>query len=160
MNRAFTLIEILVVLAIAALGWLWLPSLLSSSVVQAPNLFKTQFEEISARARMEAIARGQNAALAINARGTQMAVIVMKDNDFEKVASLDIPASVVFDANNSSVNGNPGQLAIVSLSDDYYRVWWYDKNGKPTQTGGLLTFAINGLQNKWSISDEGGLLQN
>jgi prepilin-type N-terminal cleavage/methylation domain-containing protein len=160
-RKGFTLIEILVVLGIIALGWLWVPSLLNPPNAQTSVRFEDTLTQITARARMEAIARQLNVGLAISADNTKMCVGYNDTNgNFVKITQLAINPQVVFSISDSSVGGNPGVFTVISASDGFWRVWWFDNEGRPITKGAVLAFLIGNTEKKWGLSDEGALLEN
>lgn len=159
MKRAFTLVELLVVLGIMVLGWLWVPSLFQSSGAPPSSQFHTHLRLLNARARMEALVRQHPVSFAIRSDSRQMAVIAQPPGDPLQLAQAPIPAGVVFDVARSSVAGNPGIFAPLSTDGGLWRAWAYNAQGQPVQTGATLIFQINGADHTTHISDEGALLE-
>ncbi len=157
MKRAFSLVELLVVLGIIALGWLWVPSLFQSFSGSSASHFTTHLPLMNARARMEALTRQRPVAFAINAAKTQMAVICQGDE--EPLVSAPIPPEAVFNEQASSVNGSPGVFFPVSTGSDLWRAWWYTAQGQPLQQGGTLVFGLPGRTLSYQIADEGALIE-
>lgn len=160
MKRAFTLIEVLVVVAIVALGWLWVPSLFQSSATSTQGQFYQHLQLLQARACMEAQARQAPIALAIRADNRQLAVLVMQGQQINILAQVQIPLEVSFNQNLSSSGGNPGIFTIAGDDDgNLWRLWWWQPSGRPLQTGGVISFSSNGKLYSYSITNEGALIE-
>lgn len=158
-NKAFTLVEILVVLGIVALGWFWLPQMLTPSANRGPMRFEDILMEMSARTRMEAIARQTSVALAVDAPGKILAVGYAQNGDFSKISQVSVDGDVKFIVDKSSVAGQAGNFDLMSGEDGFWRVWWFGESGQAKKSGGILTFECSGSEAKWLITDEGALLR-
>lgn len=156
MKRAFSLVELLVVLGIIALGWLWVPSLFQSFSGSPVSQFETHFPLMLSRARIEALTRQQPVYFAINAGKTQIAVIL--PNAAQPLVQAPIPPDVHFDEFRSSVAGNPGIFTIIPTDDDLWRAWSFNAQGQPSQSGARLIFDIRGEEHTYTLADEGALL--
>ena len=162
--KAFTLVEIIVVLAIIALGWLWLPGLFSGTSTTVSHHFEDIAEQWVARARMEAITRGQAVSFGINAGNTQCALGIISGGEFQPFAQMNLPTGIVLDKTNSSIRGSAGVVDIINSSNDFWVIWSFDIYGKPiskdgsSAQNGTLVFQNSTGVTKWRISDEGALL--
>lgn len=158
-RRAFTLVEILVVLGIVALGWFWVPALFQTPSAAPTNQFLTHLRLLNARARMEALVRQRPVAFAVRADGRQMAVLAQTDGDAQKLTQANVPREVIFDPTRSSSAGNPGIFAPLSTDDALWRAWLYNAQGQPQTSGGTLVFQVFGTDKMFKIMDEGALVE-
>ena len=158
MKKAFTLVEVLCVLALIALGWLWVPGLFQSAATTPSTQFLTQFPLLHARARMEALTRQQPVAFALRSDGLQMAVLTSSSGNVTVLSQVSLSSNVVFNVALSSVAGNPGICTLLPDGDRLWRVWWYTPAGAPLQSGGTLVFSLPGRVYRWQIATEGALL--
>lgn len=158
-RRAFTLVELLVVLGIVALGWFWVPALFQTPSAAPTNQFLTHLRLLNARARMEALTRQRPVAFALRSDGQLMAVIASTAGDPVQLTQAALPSSIVLDATRSSSAGNPGIFAPLSTDDALWRAWWYNAQGQPQSPGGTLVFQVFGTDKTFKIMDEGALVE-
>jgi hypothetical protein len=158
--RGFTLVEILVVLALIALGWMWVPSLFQSTVTRTQGQFYHTFHQLHARARMEALVRGRSVALGWRADNQRLAVleVPLPGSDAKIIAQAPIPPEVIFNSSASRSGPTDGVFSILSDGTHFYRVWSYNPDGTALQNTGRLIFTINSQPFSYTLAQQGGLV--
>ena len=158
--RGFTLVEILVVLALIALGWAWVPSLFQSTATSSQGQFYHTVHQLPARSRMEALVRGRTVALGWRADNLLLAVLEVPSPgaDAKIIAQAPIPPEVIFNSSASRSGPTSGIFSILSDGTHFYRTWSYAADGTALQNSGRLIFTVNSQPFSYNLAQQGALV--
>ena len=161
-GSGFSLVELMVVLALVAACWIWLAGQWKGSNTGL-KLEGDLLEEMVARTRLEAITRQTEVKLGIRLMPSPTALAVAiwpssADNP-TRLTQVTLSSGVTLNSALSSAKGTVGVLSIESWGDEIWAVWPSNAQGQPCYKGGIITLkdARQPLQIQALWDNEGAL---